>query len=155
MTADRTTIKATMDELLDKLRANLVADPPTSGAPFRRVAVGDFGVVEFPRPYLALQLVRARPVGQVDGDRLVEVSMELKLVVDVTGGDAHAELLEHVAAVEDFFDSLVDTGVIEGAEGFDDRAWVFAEPKSTSGVRVATASATQTWVVRVEREVSA
>jgi hypothetical protein len=155
MTADRTTIKATFDELLAKLRANLVADPPTTVKPFRRIAVGEFGVIEFPRPFMAVQLVRARAIGQVDGDRLVETSMELQLIMDVAGVDAHGELLNRVAAVEDYFDSLIDTGVIEGAEGFDDRVWTLAEPKTTSGVRVATASARQTCVVKVEREANA
>jgi hypothetical protein len=150
-TADRTTLKAAIEELTDKLRTNLTAEPPTAAKPFRRVAVHVGGIDEFPRPFLALHLTRARPVSIVDDDRLFEVTMSLRVVTDVSASDPHAALLDPIGALEDCMDGLVDIGVIEGAEGFDDRAWAFDYPKATAGARVAAASATQTFVVKVER----
>lgn len=150
-TADRTTIKAAIEELTTKLRTNLVADPPTATKPFRRVEIADTGVEEYPRPFLTLLLTRTQPVGVVDNDRLVEVTMTLRVVTDVRASDPHAAMLDTIGAVEDYFDSILDTGVIEGAEGFDDRAWTFEYPRATAGARVASATATQTFVVKVER----
>jgi hypothetical protein len=152
MTADRTTIKATFDELLVKLRSNLVADPPTAVRPFRHIVVGDFSMVEHARPFLAVALARAKAVGAADGDKLMEVSMNVQVVCDILGSDAHGELLDRTAAVDDYLDSLLDSGVIDGADGFDDRVWTFTHPRTSSGARTATASAVQTCVVRVERE---
>lgn len=151
-TADRTTIKAAIDALVTNLRSNLVADPPTSAKPFRRVEVADAGTEDYPRPFLALFLSRARPIGVTDNDKLMEVSMALRLVTDVSASDPHGAILDKVAAVDDHLDSLIDTGVIEGAEGFDDREWKLAYPRATAGARVASASATQTFVVKVERQ---
>lgn len=151
MSLDHTTLRETIDELLMKLRAELVADPPTSAAPFRRIAVGETSVTEYPRPFLAVELVRARSIGTTDGDKLTEVTASLRIVTDVLAADAHGELLDRVAAVDDFFDGLLEEGLIDGASGFDDRVWTFAEPKLTAGARVATATATETFVVRVER----
>ncbi len=150
-TADRTTIKAAIEELTTKLRTNLVADPPTATKPFRRVEIADTGVEEYPRPFLTLLLSRTRPVGVVDNDRLAEVTMTLRVVTDVAASDPHAAMLDTIGTVEDYFDSILDTGVIEGAEGFDDRAWTFEYPHATAGTRVASATATQTFVVKVER----
>jgi len=151
MTADRTTIKATIDELLVELRANLVADPPTGAKPLRQIAIGDFAVSEFPRPFLALELTRARAVGTADGDKLMEISMNLQVVCDALAADSHGELLDRTSAVDDCFDNLLGSGLLEGADGLDDRAWSFAHPTTSSGARVATATATQTCIVRVER----
>ncbi len=150
-TADRTTIKAAIEELTTKLRTNLVADPPTATKPFRRVEIADTGVEEYPRSFLTLLLTRTRPVGVADNDRLVEVTMTLRVVTDVAASDPHAAMLDTIGAVEDYFDSILDAGVIEGAEGFDDRAWTFEYPRATAGARVASATATQTFVVKVER----
>lgn len=151
MTADRTTIKATVDELLIQLRANLVADPPTAAKPFRRIAVGDFGVGEFPRPFLSLELVRARAIGVADGDKLMEISITLQIVCDILAADAHGELLDRTSAVDDCFDNLFGSGLLEGADGFDDRVWTFAHPTTSSGARLSTATAAQTCIIRVER----
>lgn len=151
-TPDRTTIKAAIEELIDKLRTNLVADSLTAAEPFRRVTVGEAGVEEYPRPYLTLWLVRSRPIGVSENDKLVEVSMSLRVVTDVSASDPHEAILDKIGALDDYLDSIADTGVIEGAEGFDDRAWTFNYPSATAGARVATASATQTFVVKVERE---
>jgi len=151
-TADRTTIKAAIEELTAKLKANLVDDPPTAAKPFRRVGVAAGGVEEHPRPFLTLMLTRARPIGTCDNDKLVQVSMTLRIVTDVAASDPHEAVLDKIGAVEDYLDGIVDTGVIEGAEGFDDREWTFDYPRVTSGPRVATATATQTFVVKVERE---
>ena len=151
-TPDRTTIKAAIEELTDKLQANLVAEPPTAVKPFRRVEVGQAGVEEYPRPFLTLMLTRARPIAVVDNDKVIEVTMTLRLVMDVSGSDPHAAMLDSIGAIDDYLDSLIDAGVLEGAEGFDDRVWTFEYPAETAGVRAAVASATQTFVVKVERE---
>lgn len=151
MTADRTTLKAAIDELLVELRASLIADPPTAAKPFRHVVVGDFAVTEYPRPFLSLELIRARALGGADGDKLLEISMTLRVVCDILAADAHSELLDRTAAVDDCFDDLLDAGLIEGADGFDDRVWNFALPETSSGARLATATAAQTCIVRVQR----
>ena len=117
-TTDRTTIKAAIEELTTKLRTNLVADPPTATKPFRRVEIADTGVEQYPRPFLTLLLTRTQPVGVADNDRLVEVTMTLRVVTDVAASDPHAAMLDTIGAVEDYFDSILDAGVIEGAEGF-------------------------------------
>jgi len=150
-TADRTTIKATVTELVTKLRANLVADPITAAKPFRRVEIGDAGFEEYPRPFLNVALTRMRTIGAMDDDNLVEAAARLRLVTDVTAADPHAAILDKIGAVDDYLDSLIDTGVIEGAEGFDDRVWTINYPKATAGARVATAEATQTFIVKVQR----
>ncbi len=151
-TSDRTTIKAAIEELTDKLQTNLVADPPTATKPFRRVEVHEAGVEEYPRPFLTLTLSRTRPIGVTDNDKLIEVAMTLRMVTDVSASDPHAAMLDKIGALEDYLDSIVDAGVIEGAEGFDNRVWTFEYPRTTAGVRTAAASATQTFVVKVERQ---
>ena len=151
-TTDRTTIKATVSELVDKLRANLVAEPPTSVAPFRSICVGAAEGTEYTRPFLSLALKRVRPISVSDNDRLFEATLTMSLFVDATESDVHPEMLDAIGALEDYLDSIIDTGVIEGAEGFDDRVWTFDYPKSTSGARLALVSATQTFVVKVERD---
>ncbi|MGD2110386.1 MAG: hypothetical protein PVI86_13475 [Phycisphaerae bacterium] len=151
-TPDRTTVKATLVEFTTKLRANLVADPPTATKPLRTVEPGVVAVGAFPRPFMAVSLTRLRPVGTVDNDRVVEVLMALKLVADASASDPHAEILDIIGATDDYLDSIIDTGVIEGAEGFDDRVWTFEHPRATAGARVVSASATQTFVAKVERD---
>lgn len=150
-TPDRTTIKAAIKELTTKLRTNLVADPPTATKPFRRVEVGSVGFQEYPRPFMALQLTHTEPVGATENDKLVAVSIVLRVVTDVASSDPHDAVLDKIGAIEDYLDSIVDTGVIEGAEGFDDREWSFEYPSTTAGARVASAKATQSLVVKVER----
>lgn len=150
-TPDRTTIKVVIEELTTRLRANLVADPPTATKPFRRVEVGGQGLEEYPRPFLTLQLARTRPIGVTQNDKVVEVAMTLWIVTDVLASDPHTAMLDEISAIDDYLDSVIDTGVIEGAEGFDDRVWTFEYPKSTAGARVATAKATQSFVVKIER----
>ncbi len=150
-TSDRTTIKAAIEELTTKLRTNLVADPPTATKPFRRVEVTAGGVGEYPRPFLTLLLTRTRTAGVIDNDKLAEVSMTLRMVTDVSASDPHGAILDKIGAVEDYFDGIVDTGVIEGAEGFDAREWTLDYPRTTAGARVASATATQTFVVKVQR----
>ncbi len=151
-TPDRTTIKAAIEELTTKLRANLTADPPTAAKPFRRIEVATGGVEEYPHPFLTLMLARTRPVGVIEDDKLLEVSMALRMVTDVSASDPHEAILDKIGAIEDYFDSILDTGVIEGAEGFDDREWTFDYPHATAGARVASAAAVQTFVVKVERQ---
>ncbi len=141
-----------MVALTTKLQTNLVADPPTATKPFRRVRVGPTGDEEYPRPFLTVQLARIRPIATVDGDKLIEAAVTLHLVTDVTQSDPHDALLDKVGAVDDYLDSIRDTGVIEGAEGFDDREWTFDFPRTTAGARLASAKASQTFVVKVERE---
>jgi len=152
-TADRTTIKAAIDELINKLRTNLAAIPPTATKPFRRVEVGDSGAAgeEYPRPFLTVRLVRARPIGIVDDDKVMEVTTALRMVTDVSASDPHGAMLDKIGALDDYLDSIRDGGVIAGAEGFDDRVWTFDYPRATSGSRIAAAEATQTFVVKVQR----
>ena len=151
-TSDRTTIKATVDEFVSKLRTNLVADPPTSAQPFRYAEVGATGVEEYARPFLSVLIVGARPIGVVNDDKVMEATTTIRVVVDVTQADPHDALLDAVGAVDDYLDGIIDTGVIEGAEGFDDRAWTFDYPKTSAGARVAVATAKHTFVVKVERQ---
>lgn len=150
-TADRTTIRAAVDALMTKLRANLVASPPTATKPFRRIEIGEGGVGEYPRPYMTLALSRVRPIGAVDNDKVFEVTMTLRLVTDATAADPHGAMLDKIGATEDYLDGIVDTGVLEGSEGYDDRVWTFGYPRTTSGARAATAEAMQTFVVKVQR----
>lgn len=151
-TTDRTTIKAVIDELKTKLTDNLVADPPTTVKPLRRVEVASAGFEEYPRPFLTLLLVRTKPIGVTQNDKLIEVTMTLRIVTDASAADPHAAMLDKIGAVDDYLDSIVDSGVLEGAEGFDDRVWTFEYPRSTAGVRVAAATAAQAFVVKVQRE---
>ena len=150
-TEDRTTILATLDELLSKLRANLIADPPTTAKPFRSVSVSREQAEGVARPLLSLNLSRVRPIATVDGDKLFRVEMSLRVVVDAAPGDPHTAVLDTVGAVDDYLDGLIDTGVLEGAEGFDDREWTFEHSRATSGTPMASASAAQSFVVKVER----
>jgi len=150
-TPDRTTILAATAELTSKLRTNLVADPPTAEKPFRRVAAGAGGYQEYVRPFLTLTLVAARPLGITQGDKLIQVAMTLRVVTDVCLEDPHGVMLDTIAALEDYFDAVMEEGIIEGAEGFDDRQWSFEYPKATAGTRVAAATATQSFVVKVQR----
>lgn len=151
-TPDRTTLKAAVDELVSKLRINLVAEPPTATRPFRRVEVGAAGVEEYPRPFLTVALTHSKPVSTVQNDKLWQVTMSLRLVMDVAAADPHGTVLNAIGAVEDYLDSIVDTGVLDGAEGFDDRVWSFEYPRDSAGFRVAVASAAQSFVVAVQRQ---
>ncbi len=150
-TPDRTTLRAAVEALTGHLRTSLTAEPPTAARPLRLVVGGAAGVDEHPRPFLSLALTRVRPVTASDGDRLFAATMVFRLVTDVTTSDTLAALLDAPAAVEDAFDALVDDGLLEGAEGFDEREWSFEYPRATAGARVAVAIATQTFVVRVQR----
>lgn len=151
-TPDRTTIKAAIEALTTQLRSNLVAAPPTATQPLRHVEVGTGGVESYPRPFLTLALGGTKPVSVVDDDKIVLVTMTLNLVTDITASDPHGAILDKIGAVDDYFDSVRDTGVIEGAEGFDDRAWKIDYPPATAGARVGVASAKQTFVVKIERD---
>jgi hypothetical protein len=151
-TPDRTTLKATMAEFVVKLRNALVSDPLTASQPFRSVVIGDARGDEHPRPFLALTLIRVRPIGAIDGDKMLEASMTLRMFTDVLDTDSHPALLDKIGAIEDHLDNIIDEGVIEGAAGFDDRVWSFDYPITSSGARLASASANQTFVVKVERE---
>ena len=150
-TADRTTVKAAIQEFVNKLQTNLIAEPPTATKPLRRVEVGDTGSEEYPRPFLSVRLTRVRPVGTSDNDKLIEVSSELRLVTDVSGSDPHDTVLDQLGAIEDYLDSIVDTGMLDGAEGFDDRTWSIDYPRFSSGMRLAVAEAKQVFIVKVER----
>lgn len=152
-TADRTTIKAAFDALLSDLRTNLVAEPPTVTKPFRKIVVGDGGQIDSHiRPWLSVLVTRIEPIGVVDDDKLWEASSTLTVVSDVSAADAHSAILDAIGAVEDRLDALRDSGVIEGAEGFDDRVWKFDYPKVSAGARVVKATATQAFVIKVQRQ---
>ncbi len=152
MTPDRTTIKAAITNLVTSLRTNLVADPPTDSKPFREVQPGDGDAESFVRPFLLVRLIAAEPVGMVDDDKVLEVSMKFRIVTDVIASDPHDAILDKVGAVDDYLDSLIDTGVLDGAEGFDHRRWSFEYPLAAAGARLAAAEASQTFIVKVERQ---
>ncbi len=150
-TPDRTTIAAALEALTNRLRDELVAEPPTDTSPFRRVEAGSFGADAFARPFLSLALTHTRTISAVDHDKAIEVGVMLRSVVDVSESDPHTTLLGIIGAVDDFFDGAGDTMVIEGAAGFDDRGWKIDYPRASAGSRVAVASAEMTFVVTVER----
>ncbi len=150
-TADRTTTKATIDALVTALRANVVADPPTAGKPFRRVGVAESLATSWARPFLAIVPERTKLIGSVDNDKIVEVALTLRIAVDATANDPHGAVLDMIGALDDYFDSIIDTGVIGGAEGFDLRDWTFEFPRTTAGARVVSAKSTVSFVVKVER----
>ena len=151
-TPDRTTIRAAVDELVNKLRTNLVADPPTATKPFRKVGIGIAGSQEYPRPFLTVSLSRARPIGVTDNDKVMELEMKLRAVTDATATDPHGAILDMIGATDDYLDGIVDTGVITGAEGFDARNWTFEYSAQTSGSRIVVAEASQSFVVKVQRQ---
>lgn len=150
-TPERNTILAVLDAITANMREHLVADPPTAERPLRSVAVGPAGAEAYPRPFLSLALARTRPIAVVDGDRVLEVTTNLRLEADVLAADPHAALLDLIGAVEDYLDGLIDADLPEGASGFDDRIWTFEFPRTTAGARAAATSATQTFIVKVER----
>lgn len=150
-TADRTTIKSAIDELVSKLRTNLVADPTTTTKPFRRVEPGTGELEHFARPFLAVRAVRARVASIIDGDKIIEVTIEMRIVADAIGVDPYTAVCDQMGAVEDYLDSIRETGVIDGATGFDERTWALATSNSGSGSRVSTAIAQQTLIVKVQR----
>ena len=90
--------------------------------------------------------------GDFQGAEEIETAVEMHVVTDVLGADPHGALLDTIAAVDDYLDSIIDAGVVEGAAGLDDRAWTLDYPKAGAGARVASAQATQTLVVKVQRE---
>lgn len=151
-TPDRTTIRAAFEALTNQLRTNLVADPPTETKPFLSVQAGPTAPTAFTRPFLAAFLTRTRPIGATQGDKIVSVTTTLRIVADVLDDDPHTVLLDKIGAVDDFLDGVADTAIIEGTEGFDDRTWTFDFPSVTTGARMATASAEQSFVVKVERQ---
>lgn len=148
---DRTTIKAAMDALIDALRANLIADPPTATKPLRLVEEGDVSAAPHARPFMTVGIERTKVIGVTDDDKIVDVALRIRVGVDASTPAARDAILAVVGAVDDYFDSIRDSGVIEGADGLDDRTWTFAYPKSTAGARMMTAEATQPFVVRVAR----
>ncbi|MCH7814643.1 MAG: hypothetical protein IID40_11555 [Planctomycetes bacterium] len=152
-TPDRTTVKATARALMTQLRSALRADPPTSSKPFRRIEEGAAGFGDYPRPFLTVSLVETRPLGTTEGDKIVGVTLAMRLVTDVVSDDPHDAILDAVAAVDDFFDDLLlnEATVVVGAEGFDDRVWGFGYPKGAAGVQAAEASCRQSFVVKVAR----
>jgi len=150
---DRTTLRAAITALSEEIQAGIISDPPTAGKPFRRLIQGEVKGDEFARPFLAIRLERAKPLASSEGDRLFESSVGLSIAADVAG-DAHDGILALVAAVEDLFDALQGSGLIEGADGFDDRAWSFRYAPTTSGARRVLAEATMGLVVRVARELN-
>ena len=152
-TADRTTVKVSMQSLLTALRDNLQADPPTAGKPFRRIEEGEVRFSEYVRPFMTVRLVKTAPSSSTEGDKILKATVAMRLVTDVVSDDPHDAILDAVGAVEDYFDSLLtdEYNVVEGADGFDDRVWSFVYPAGSTGVQVAEASCQQTFIVKVER----
>lgn len=150
-TADRTTVRAAVDELIVKFRGNLVAEPPTAAKPFRRVEAGLGQAEDYPRPFLALRVTSIVPIGVTDDDKIMEATATMQAVIDATNADAQAGMLDAVGAIDDYLDSIHDTGVIEGSEGFDRREWRLQYSKTTAGSRVVSAEAAFQFVVKVKR----
>ncbi len=151
-TADRTTLRDVMTALVDRIQDDLASDPPTTAKPFRRVAAHAAGGSAYPRPFVAVYLLRARPVAATDDDRVFEVTIQLRIIADATGADAHGAILDLVAAVEDEFDALRDSGLIEGCDGFDVRAWEIKVGEPGAGARMVSADASMTCMMRAARE---
>ena len=153
-TADRTTVKAAIQALMTKLRANLQADPPTASKPFRRIEEGEAAFGEYVRPFMTVRIVEIKPVGTTEGDKLLQVTLGMRLVTDVVSADPHDAVLDAVGAVEDYFDELVvdEETIIEGADGFEERTWTFGYPAGAAGSQAAEATCRQSCVVKVERE---
>jgi len=147
----RTTIRDTLAALITRMQSDLIGDPPTPAAPFRRVLVGEVSPGVVPRPFVALAARGAEPIGTIDGDKLMALSLELLVVVDVVGDTTHATIFDAVGAIDDFFDGMLNDGFVEGADGFDDRTWTVSYPRSQAGGRVATARAVQRAILRVGR----
>lgn len=150
-TPDRTTIKSAIDELVSKLRTNLVADPPTAVKPFRRIEAGVGEFEQFARPFLTVRPIRARAASVVDGDKAIEVTIEMRIVADAISVDPYTAVYDQMGAVEDYLDLIRESGVIGGAAGFDERVWSLETSNSGSGSRVSTATAQQTLMIKVQR----
>lgn len=150
-TADRKTLRDVMAALVDRIQDDLVSDPPTTAKPFRRVAPHAAGGSAYPRPFIAAYLLRARPVAATDDDRIFEATIQLRIIADAAGADAHGAILNLVESVEDEFDALRDGGVIEGCDGFDVRAWEIKVGEPGVGARMVSADAAMTCMVRVAR----
>ncbi len=150
-TPDRTTIKAAVDELTTRLRQSLVAAPPVGASPFRSVEVGPLGVESVVRPFMTIEPASIGPVSHIDQDKVMEVAVSLRAVVDVSSTDPHITVLDAIGAVDDFFDAAGGALVIEGAAGFEKRAWSIDYPRESAGSRVAVATAAMTFTVKVER----
>ena len=151
MAVDRSTIRAVLDKLETRFNVKLVADPPTASKPFRKVIEGEAGFVEHARPFITIRATRPRSIGVTQDDKVMEVTVVCRLVTDVLESGPNAALFDKVGAVDDYFDSIVEGGLLEGAEGLDNRVWEFGYPKTPSGARVAFADCTQTFVVKVAR----
>ena len=153
-TADRTTVKATIQALMTGLRSNLKSDPPTLNKPFRRIEEGQASFGEYVRPFMTVRIVEIEPVGTSEGDKLLRVTLAMRLVTDVVSDDPHDSILDAVGAVEDYFDELYvdEILVADGADGFDERTWTLGYPTGAAGAQAAEASCRQSFVVRVERE---
>ena len=152
-TADRTTIKAAIQALMSKLRGGLVAQPPTAVKPFRRIEEGAARFDEYARPFMAVRIIETDPAGTTEGDKIIRVTLDMRLVTDVVTADPHDAILGAVGAVEDFFDGLItaEDEVIEGADGFDDRSWTIGYPSGAGVAQAAEARCRQTLMVKVER----
>lgn len=151
-TTDRTTLSAAMAAMVDELRKRLVGDPPTSSHPLRRIIAGAAGVEGAVRPVMAVRLARVHTLSAADDDRLIEASIVLLVATDVGEADAHERVLALTGVVEDALDGLREGGLIEGADGLDDRSWEVHFAAGVAGARVATVEARIRLVVRVARE---
>ncbi|HUU84627.1 MAG TPA: hypothetical protein VM243_14100 [Phycisphaerae bacterium] len=153
-TPDRTTVKAAIQALMAELRANLRSDPPTATKPFRRIEEGQAAFGEYPRPFMTVRIVEIKPVGTTEGDKLLRVTIEMRLVTDVIFDDPHDAVLDAVGAVEDYFDELAadEQTIVEGADGFEERTWKLGYPTGAAGSQAAEATCRQSCIVKVERE---
>jgi hypothetical protein len=142
-----------MHGLMSALRTDLQADPPTAAKPFRRIEEGQGTSSEYVRPFMTVRLVETEAVSTTDGDKVLQAALVMRLVTDVVSDDPHDAILDAIGAVEDYFDSLFasGSGIVDGADGFDDRSWTLTYPAGSTGVQTAEASCEQTFIVKIER----
>jgi hypothetical protein len=149
-TLDRTTIKSAIDELVNKLRR--IWRPILRRRASRFARSSRHGRSRaLSAAFLTVRAVRARAASVVDDDKVVEVTVELRIVADIVGVDPLTAVYDQMGAVEDYLDSIRDTGIIDGSAGFDERTWALETVKLTSGARVSTVTAQQTLIVKVQR----
>lgn len=151
-TADRTTFGDAMEALLAALRSGLIASPPTVSKPFRAVIGGDARADSFARPHLAARPTSIRSVDVTDGDRIFEIETALTVTADASEDDGHVRIASLIGAIEDVLDAAIPAGIDEGTDVGDGRTWRIEPPREVAGVRMTSASATLTLVVRVERD---
>ena len=149
--ASQTTIKAVLDKIESRYRTKLVADPPTATKPFWTVIEGIATGIEATRPFLAIHATEVRPTDRMDGDQHFRLTFVTQLFTDIDDASQIADLHNKMSEVDDFWDDERATGLLNGAEGFDERRWQIIHPKETQPTRLGRAELTNTCIVNVKR----